>query len=233
MTLIVFCTLFALGVARLAGAPRGTWRYVLGVAVGLALATQLLPPAHPLRRDVAESSYNLAWVALALVPVALYAFGLRRLRQRADRDRPSATATAAAPLRGLVQIAEDAALVGETEAARAQDAARALGRAPRSRSLGWRGEDGALEGHLQLAIFGETGEILSLRIFDPAREAEVGPALVRGAETLGLEMGARRLVLRAGNWEPVGFLPSLGYEQVGEEDLAPGARWIWLRKELA
>ena len=85
---VLALTALALGVARLARAPKGTWRYILGVAAAILLASQFLPAGHPFREDVAESSYNLAWLGIALIPVGIYGLWIRRLRVRSGADAP-------------------------------------------------------------------------------------------------------------------------------------------------
>jgi ribosomal protein S18 acetylase RimI-like enzyme len=234
MTLIVALVLLALAMSRLLRSPRGSWRYVLGAGVVAALATQLLPPGHPLRVDVAQSSRNLGWVALGLVPVAIYAFGLQRLRRRTGVARPASPARMGDRpiLHGLVQIAEDAALVGETEAALGEDAGRALGRAPQARSLGWRTDEGALVGHLRLVVLAETCEILLLRVAEGHRRQGIGSTLLQGAEDLAREAGAGRMLVRAGSWQDRAVLARVGYRQVWEREIGPGLMWSWLEKEL-
>jgi GNAT superfamily N-acetyltransferase len=234
VTLIVAFTLLGVGLTRLLRSPRGAWRHVAVAGMAAALATQLLPEGHPLRTDVAQSSRNLGWIALGLVPVAIYAFALQRLRRRTGvaRAAPQARDEDGPSLRGLVQIIDDAALASETEAALGRDVARALGDVPRTRSLGWRNDDGALGGHLKLVVLGETCEILLLRVADAQRRAGTGTALMRGAEDLSREMGARQIILRAGSWQDQGFLSRAGYRPVCEHEIGPGFYWVWLQKDL-
>lgn len=234
MTLIVAFTLFALLMTRVLRGPRGSWRYVLGAGVAAALATQLLPAGHPLRVDVAESGQNLGWVALGLLPVAAYALLIRRLRQRAGMDPAAETEKSLTnnPLRGLVQISDDAILVEETEAALAGDAGRALGSVPRSRSLAWRAEGGEIAGHLRLTVLGNTCEIVALRVAEAHRGQGIGASLVRGAEEIAEELGATRIMLRAGSWQNLDFLRHVGLRVVREQSIGSGAAWVWMEKEL-
>jgi ribosomal protein S18 acetylase RimI-like enzyme len=233
LALIVALMIAALILTRVMGVRRGTWRYVLGGAVAAAAATQLLPESHPLRTDVADSSRNLFWVALGLVPVGIYAFFLRRLRirtglaegarARADRRRPE----------GLVQVAEDAGLARETEAALAAEAGKALGGVPRIRSLGWRAADGSMAGHLRMVVCGETCEILLLHVGEAHRGHGVGTGLLRGAEAMGRELGARQIIIRVGSWQSLDFLRRFGFQTVWEQALGGCAKWCWLEKELS
>lgn len=235
MGLIVLFTIFGLVMIRLLGSPRGSWRYVVGAGIASALATQLLPSGHPLRADVAESGRNLGWLALALVPVAVYAFGLRKLRRRTGVDtekRGARAKTTAASPRGLVQIAEDAALTAETEVALAHDVTDALGHTPRKWSLAWRAEDGQIAGHLRFTLLGETSEIVALRVREPYRGTGIGAALVRGAEEMSRESGARRMCMRVGSWQDAGFGERLGYDTVRKREIGLGASWLWMEKDL-
>lgn len=217
--------------ARILRLPRGTWRYILAGAAAAALATQLLPQGHPLRTDVAESARNLGWVGLGLVPVAIYAVFLARLRRRTGVAAPKTASQPRHPV-GLVQIAEDTHLAAETEAQLAAETAMALGTAPSLRSLAWRAEDGSLAGHLRLAVLREVCEIHALRV-DPAHRGQgIGTRLLAAAEEMAREEGARVMTARAGSWQAPGFLTRAGYGITGERAIGGGAAWYQMEKNL-
>lgn len=233
MFLIALFTIAALAVARILRAPRLTWLYILAFAAAVTAATQLLPRGHPLRSDVAESSRNLAWFALGLVPVVIYALVLRKVRLRTGAAQPRRRGPAASARRGLVQIREDDALSAETQAALSRETAASLGDAPRLVSLGWRAVDGAMAGHLRLSILGGSAEILLMRVDEALRGTGIGTELLRGAETLARENAARRLHLRVGSWQDAGFFDHAGFRRIGTPSPGDGAEWIWMEKDLA
>lgn len=98
MTALLALTLFGLLLARLLRAPRGTWRFILGAAVLLALAGQLLPPGTPYRIEP-QVLRAWGWLGLAALPFAAYGLLIRHLRRRtgANRIGPSGTARPAEP----------------------------------------------------------------------------------------------------------------------------------------
>jgi GNAT superfamily N-acetyltransferase len=229
MVAIVALTVFAVLVAQVARAPRPVARAIAGVGVAALVATQLLPAGHPLRADVAESVVNLAWLALALVPVAAYALVLRRLRRRTGVGEAPGPAH---PV-GLVRIDEDAALAADTGAALGEESAAGLGERARRTSLGWRGEDGALAGHLRLVATLEVAEVEMLMVAPRHRRQGVARRLLAGAETVAREWGARRLAARVGSWQVPEAFAAAGFARVFARPLGGGRSWIWMEKELA
>ncbi|MBP7002634.1 GNAT family N-acetyltransferase [Amaricoccus sp.] len=217
--LVIVLSVLALLVARLVGAPRRAWRYV-AVAAALALGASLLAPrGDPYRAEVAAWARAAVWTGAGLAPVAAYALWVRSLRRQSG-----AAAVAEAPPsrpRGLVQFDDDAALAAETAAALAAEA-------PGARvSLGWRGADGGLEGHVRLRVAGETAEIEMLRVEPAARGRGVGGALLRAAEGEATARGARRIGAAVGEWQSPGMFARAGYVPVG----GPAVR-RWLEKPL-
>jgi len=229
MVQITAATLFALALSWVVRAPRGTWRYIVGAAAAAIVATQFLPAGHPLRADVAESGRNLAWLAVALVPVAIYGLWVRRLRLRTGVDRPQ---DAAEHPRGLVQIGDDGALAHETRAA-LDAAARAAGVAPGTLSLGWRGDDGALAGHLRLRLAGAVAEIEMLHVAPDARRRGIGTALLAAAEGEARARGAGTLTATVGDWQTLPFFTAAGFRPVLERDAGGGRAQHVLDKPLA
>lgn len=219
MALILALSAFALVLARALGAPPGTWRYVAAGAAAAAVASQLLPSGHPLRVDLVAVAQAGFWLGLAAIPVGAYALWVRGLRRRAGTDAPGADA--ARPV-GLVQFAEDAALAAETATALAAEA-------PGARlSIGWRGESGALEGHLRLRVAGDLAEIELLHVAEDARGRGVGGALVRAAEGEAVALGARRIGAAVAPWQSPAFFARARYE-AGD---GSGPR-RWMEKRLA
>ena len=227
MVLIAALTVLALLVARILRAPRGTWRPILAAAALAALASQLLPTGHPLRADLGGSATTLAWLVALSIPLTAYALWLRSLRRRAGAATPPPSHPT-----GLVQIDEDAALAAETTAALDADTAAALG-PPRTLSLAWRAEDGALAGHLRLRQVGATAEIEALRVAAKHRGQGVGSRLLAAAETEARARGLARLAVAPGSWQAPGFFARAGYVTVAERDLGGGASRLWMERALS
>jgi ribosomal protein S18 acetylase RimI-like enzyme len=225
--LVAAFTVFALLLARLAGAPRGSWRYILGAAALTLGASQLLPEGNAFRADVAGSARTLFWFGLAMIPVGIYALWVRRLRTRAGGG---ADAEPARP-RGLVQFPRDAALVAETAAALGAETDAALP-GPRL-SLGWRDADGALAGHLRLRVHAEVAEIEMLRVVPDRRGRGFGTALLRAAEGEAAAQGATRIGTEVGDWQAPGFLARAGYAAGPEIALGGGRSRRWMEKALS
>jgi GNAT superfamily N-acetyltransferase len=230
---VVSFAVFAVLVARLARAPRAVTNGIVGVALAVLLASQFLPAGHPFRADVAQSTGNLAWLALALLPLAGYALVLRRLRRRTGvaeiRDR---SAQADHPV-GLVQIDDDAALAADTAAALGLETAARLDPAPHATSLGWRTADGALAGHLRLRWILETGEIEMLWVAAAHRRQGIARRLLTAADGLARERGTRRLAARVGSWQGWQALAAAGFATTSEVPLGGGQRWLWMERGLA
>jgi GNAT superfamily N-acetyltransferase len=226
MVLILVLVGVALLLARLLKAPRGTWRFILGAAALAAVASQLLPAGHPLRADLLGSAEAFGWLIVALIPVTAYALGLRALRRRAgsDAEPPSHPS-------GLVQIPDDAALVGDTRAALAADSAAALG-LPRPLSLAWRTEDGQLAGHLRLHQAGTTAEIDLLLVAPGHRGTGIGTRLLAAADAEARVRGLDRLTVAPGSWQDTGFFTHAGFVTTAERDLGHGARRLWMERPL-
>jgi GNAT superfamily N-acetyltransferase len=224
--LVVLVAAVALVAARRLGAPPGSWRRIVGVAVLVLAASQALPPGHPLRADLVGSARTLGWLALAAAPIAAYALWIRALRRRTGASRP-----APHPV-GLVQIADDAALVAETEAALATLAAPVLG-PPAPLSLAWRAEDGTLAGHLRLVRAARIAEIEALIVAEPFRRRGIGTRLLRAAEAEARSRGLERMAATVGSWQSPGFFASAGYRAAAHHDLGGGVRRIRMERDLA
>lgn len=226
MVQVAAFTLFALLLARLVGAPRGSWRYVLGAAAAVLVVSQALPEGNAFRQDVAGSARALLWIGLAAAPIAAYAVVLRGLRRRTGVDAPPQ----AAHPEGLVQFPDDAALSADTGTALVAETEAAL--SGERVSLGWRAEDGGLAGHLRLRLRGDVAEIEMLRVEPDRRGRGVGAALVRAAELEARARGARRIGLLAGDWQAPEFFAREGYAAGAAHDLGGGRTRRWLEKAL-
>lgn len=221
-------TAFALLLARVMRAPRGTWRYILGAAALVLAGSQLLPAAHPFRADVAGSAQTLFWLGLALLPVALYAWVLRGVRRRTGAAR------AAPPARrpvGLVQIADDAALLRDTRAALAEEAA-ALPDPPATLSLGWRTEEGELAGHGRLRRLGVVVEVEALWVAPGQRRQGIASRLLAALESEARNGGAARAFAAVESWQVPGFFERSGYRVTAARDIGAGHSRAWMEKEL-
>lgn len=222
MTAVVAVTVFALLLARVVRAPRGAWRPILAAA-GLALAaSRLWPEGAAYRVEVAEAARVGFWLGLAAIPVGFYALWVRALRRRAGSAAPPPPSRP----RGLVQFDADAGLAAETAAALAAEA-------PGERlSLGWRGADAGLEGHVRLRVADETAEIEMIRVAPEARRRGLGGALLRAAEAEATARGARRIGAAVGAWQAPGFFAACGYAApAGQGGPTAGAR-AWMEKTL-
>jgi GNAT superfamily N-acetyltransferase len=228
MALILALAGVALLLARLLGAPRGSWRFILAAAAIAALASQLLPAGHPLRADLLGSAETFGWLLVALIPLTAYALWLRALRRRAGTARPG---PAGHPT-GLVQIPEDAALVADTSAALDAGTIAALG-PPRPLSLAWRAADGSLAGHLRLHQAGATAEIELLLVAPGHRGAGIGTRLLAAAEAEARARGLARLAIAPGSWQDAGFFTHAGFVTTAELPLGPGARRYWMERPLS
>jgi ribosomal protein S18 acetylase RimI-like enzyme len=223
---IVAFTVFALLLARVMRAPPGTWRYIVGAAVLVAAGSQLLPAGNAFREDVAANATPLLWVGLALVPVALYALVIRRLRRRTGADAEEAPAR---PV-GLVLIEDDAALARDTARALAEEEARP---APETLSVGWRDEGGDLAGHARLRVAGAVADLEMLWVAAGARRAGIGSRLLAQAEEEARERGGRHLVATAGSEAAVAFLTGRGFGVYGRFAPPGGGERVHLAKALA
>lgn len=222
-------TLFALLLARVLRAPGGTWRYIIAAAVAVLAASQLLPAGNAFRADVAGALPTLFWLALAAIPVALYAAWVRRLRQRSGLDTGHGPRAGSRP-HGLVQFPDDAPLVAETGAA--LDAQAAAARPCVPVSLGWRGADGALAGHLRLQLAGEVAEIEMLRVAPAARRQGIGAALLRAAEGEAQARGAARIGALVADWQVPEFFAKAGYAGAAAHGIGRGQQRRWMEKTL-
>jgi ribosomal protein S18 acetylase RimI-like enzyme len=235
MTLIVLLAAVALGISRVLRMPRGTWRYILGGAIALSAATQMLPSGHPLRADVAEASRNLGWLALGLVPVAIYAYMIRIARRRAGlADRGAAGQPPPAQRRpvGLVQIDDDQALARDTQRTLDEDVHVILRTTRETLSLAWRSEEGPLVGHLRCAFLGEGCEILQVWVERARRKQGIARRMVAAMEEEARARGATFFHARVGSWQTCGFFTALGFRQTGEIGLGAVGDWLLMQKDL-
>lgn len=222
---------FGLLLAKVMNAPPGTWRYIAGAGAALVLASQLLPAGHPFRVDLLGSARDLGWLALVAAPFAAYGLVIRALRRRTGADRLRAEAHP----RGLVVIAEDAGLAADTQTGLDADARRALGpeAVDAPVSLAWRGETGALQGHLRMQRRRDTMEILALRVAPAARRRGIGGRLILGAVAEAGSAGASRVAVRVADWqeEARAAFAAAGFAERGRIGAA-GTGWIWLERDL-
>jgi GNAT superfamily N-acetyltransferase len=225
---VLAVTVLALLVARVVRAPAGTWRYIVVAALLLLLASQLLPAGHPLRADLVAGLGTLGWLALAAAPILAYGLVLRRLRRRTGVD---------AQLRrhpvGLVTIPDDAALTADTGAALAAETRRATGRAPEPVSVAWRGEDGALLGHVRITVMAALADVQMLWVTAARRRQGIGGRLLAAAEAEAQARGAVRMTAGVASWQNAGFLARRGYREMARLDLDGGLERLLLVKELA
>lgn len=208
---VLSLTVFALLLARVMRAPRGTWRWIVGAAVAVLAASQLLPPGNPFREDVRGSLDTLLWIGLALVPVAGYALVIRAIRRR---TQPVGTEPPPARPTGLVLIPEDGLLAQDTEAALAEETGTATERV----SVGWRDDDGRLVGHARLRLRRDLADLELLWVAREARGQGIGARLVSQAAAEARRRGARALLAAVGAGENAAFLARQGFRPYGSLD---------------
>jgi GNAT superfamily N-acetyltransferase len=204
MLQVAFFTIFALLLARVMRAPRGTWRWILGAAAAVLAASQLLPAGNAFRENVRGSIDEAFWLAAVAVPVVGYALLVRQIRRRTGVARP-----ASVPRRiGLVLVADDAALARDTvRLLAAEEGAEML-------SVGWRDPEGAMAGHARLRLGGELADLELLWVAPGERGRGIGGRLLAQAETEARERGAARLAATAGE-AGAGFLARRGFAVYG------------------
>lgn len=215
---ILALAIAAVLLGRVAGAPRGTWRFVVVGAGVLIAATQMLPSGHGLRVDLGFWIRWFGWGAIAALPVLGYAVVLRGLRRRAV---PAPVAAVARP-EGLVLVPEDAALVAQTRAALEAEAPGA------ALSLGWRSATGEMVGHLRMRLCDGLVEIETLWVAQAARGAGIGARLLGAAEDEARAREVPRMAVALAGGQRREIFVAAGYGVVFERE--PGM--AWLEKEL-
>jgi GNAT superfamily N-acetyltransferase len=215
MVQILSLAVFALLLARVMRAPRGTWRWIVAAAVAALAASQLLPAGNAFREDVRESLGTLFWIGLALVPVAGYALVIRAIRQR---TQPVGTEAPPARPTGLVLIPDDGLLARDTEAALAEE----TGTATERLSVGWRDDDGALVGHARLRLRRDLADLELLWVAREARRRGIGARLIAQAAAEARRRGARALVAAVGAGEGAAYLVRQGFRPYGSLDGSGG-----------
>lgn len=223
MIQILSLVAFGLLLARFARAPRGTSRFILAGGVALIAATQLLPEGNSYRSSVAASLRTFGWLALLLIPIGLYALGIRQLRRRSGVDAPRAQGLRPT---GLVQIAEDAGLRAETRARLDAQAGDAAGQGPWTRSLAWRAEDGSLVGHLALRGQADLAEIEMLHV-DPAHRGKgIARTLCDAAAGEAQDMNMKAIGAWVANGDARTAFTRMGFDAVPPRAEARLLRWM-------
>lgn len=219
MFLVASLTVFALLIARVMCAPRGTSRFIFAAAGLVVAGAFLLPSESAFRQDLAASLSNLAWLGVALVPVGAYALVLRRLRRRAGAD---GVRNATERPRGLVRITEDAALVEETRTALDTEARRLNDCNIEGFSLAWRREDGQLVGHVRVRLECGLADVDMIRVRTEDRRQGIGSRLYGAAETELRAAGAERVVASVADWQVPEFFLRQGFREVARVPMADG-----------
>jgi ribosomal protein S18 acetylase RimI-like enzyme len=207
MVQVLSLTVFALLLARVMRAPAGTWRWIVAGAVVLLAGSQLLPAGNAFREDVRGSLGTLFWLAVALVPVAVYALAIRAIRQR---TQPVGAEQPSRPT-GLVLIPEDDLLVRDTEAALAEESGAETQRV----SVGWRDGDGALVGHARLRLQDDLADLELLWVARAARRQGIGARLISQAADEARARGARALLASVGGGGAAAYLARHGFRPYG------------------
>jgi ribosomal protein S18 acetylase RimI-like enzyme len=217
--LVVSLTVFALLVARVVRAPRGTWRFIVAAAMLVVAAAFLLPPDNAFRRDIAASVSNLAWLGVAMIPVGAYALVLRRLRRRTGAD---GLRQASAHPRGVVRIVDDAALIKDTRAALDAEAQMLTGCKTGDFSLGWRAEDGRLSGHVRVRLECGLADVEMLWVRSENRRQGIGTRLWAAAEAELRAAGAERVVVNVADWQVPKFFDRQGFREAARVPMTDG-----------
>ncbi len=226
MTQVFLFSAFALLLARVVRAPKGTWRYILAAAVAALLASQLLPDGNAYKEDVAGSARTLFWIGLGLVPVGAYAIVVSHVRKRTGVDDPAAHAHP----QGLVQFADDATLAVDTASALASATDEVL--AAESVSFGWRDDTGRLIGHVRVQLVGDLAEIELLRIEPDHWRNGIGSALLRAAMGEAHRRGARRVGAFVGDWQTPEVFVANGFSRGAVLPAGRGQNRTWLDRPL-
>jgi ribosomal protein S18 acetylase RimI-like enzyme len=217
--LVVSLTIFALLVARVLRAPRGTWRFIVAAAGLVVAGAFLLPPDNAFRQDIAASVNTLAWLGVAMIPVGIYAFVLRRLRRRTGADGPKEPPVHP---RGLVRIVDDAALASDTRAALDAEAQVLTGCKQENFSLGWRAEDGRLAGHVRLRLECGLADVEMIRVNAEDRRQGIATRLWAAAEAELRAAGAERIVASVAEWQVPEFFGRQGFREVARVPMTGG-----------
>jgi ribosomal protein S18 acetylase RimI-like enzyme len=217
--LVVSLTVFALLVARLVRAPRGTWRFVLAAAGLVVAGAFLLPSDNAFRQDIAASVNSLAWLGLAMIPVGAYALVLRRVRRRTGADAPREVS---GHPRGLVRIVDDAALIKDTRALLDAETQQLTGCKQERFSLGWRANDGRLVGHLRVRLECGLADVEMIWVSAEDRRQSIGTQLWAAAEVELRAAGAERIVASVADWQMPEFFERQGCREVARVPMAGG-----------
>jgi ribosomal protein S18 acetylase RimI-like enzyme len=227
--LVVSLTIFALLIARVMRAPRGTWRFILAAAGLVVAGTFLLPSDNAFRQDIADSLNNLGWLGVALVPVGAYAIVLRRLRRRTGAD---GARNATGHPRGLVRIEKDAALIEATRTALDAEARMLNSCNQEGFSLGWRADDGRLAGHVRVRLECGVADVEMIWVRGEDRRQGIGTRLYGAAETELRAAGAERVVASVADWQVPEFFLRQGFREVARIPMADGRVRSLLEKAL-
>jgi [ribosomal protein S18]-alanine N-acetyltransferase len=225
MVQILSLAVFAILLARVVRAPRGTWRWIVAAAVAALAASQLLPSGNAFREDVRGSLDTLFWLGLALLPVAGYALVIRAIRQR---TQAVGTEAVSARPTGLVLIPEDGLLARDTEAAIAEESGSATERV----SIGWRDDGGALVGHARLRLHRDLADLELLWVAPGSRGRGIGGRLVAQAAAEARRRGARALLAAVEAGGGPAYLARHGFRPYGSLAGAGTAGRLHLLKAL-
>lgn len=228
MIQVVFLAIFAILLARVMRAPAGTWRYIVAAAILVLAASQLLPEGNAFRENVRASAVPLFWLALALVPVVLYALVIRRIRRRTLGPGDPASPAATAHPTGLVLVPEDGAFARDTEAALDREA----GGDAAHLSIGWRDAAGEMVGHARFRLARGIAAIELLWVAERARGQGIGARLLERAGIEARLRGARDLLATATTPEAARWLERRGFRPYGRFDGTDGGGHLHLHKAL-
>ncbi|MEM9010140.1 MAG: GNAT family N-acetyltransferase [Pseudomonadota bacterium] len=231
-TIVIF-TLVATGLGRLF---TGDWRTArllgLGAFGGLILLALIGPGRATFFATIGSSLSSLSWLAIAALPIGVYALFVRNLRRRAEGLEEDRAAEAPRP-RGFVLIEEDDDLHEEMVARLRAENRRATNWNRRTFSIAHRGPDNEIiaagRGILNMGLV----EIRGVWIDPGWRGRGMGRGLLSALEEEARSRGADRAAVDTYSWQAREFYLKAGYDEYAVLPYPNGTSRHYLQKELS
>lgn len=198
----------ALGFARVFEWPKLYSRVIFGAAVATIPLSQLLPATSAFRQQIGQSIGAFIFLAALSVPVFLYFWLIRRLRNRADEAAPKTP-----PRQGLGLIEEDDALNADMHARLQAFNSEVAGITRDTFSVVYRDTSGEIVASVRVALLGAQAELRTLWVSPEVRREGIGSVIVRAAEQEARSRGAELIVLNTFSWQTPTFYEQMGFER--------------------